>query len=49
VQSLAVVEALDVGEQVASGLVAGGIGPVVDQLGLQYVKKLFIGALSSRL
>lgn len=34
-EALAVVEALDRGEQVPFGLVVGGIGPVVDQPGFQ--------------
>ena len=38
-KALAIVEALDIREQVAFGLVVGGVGPVMHQLGLQRVKE----------
>ena len=39
--SLPIVPALDIREQVALGLVPGGVGPVVHQLGLQRVEEAF--------
>ncbi len=48
-KALAVVEAFPIREQVALGLVPGGVGPVVHQLGFQRWKKLSPGALSSGL
>ena len=38
-QSAGIVEALDVLEQIAPGLVAGGVNPVVDALGLEGVEE----------
>lgn len=38
-KALSVVEALDVGEQVALGLIPGGIGPVMHQLGFQRMEE----------
>ena len=51
-QAAGIVEALDVSEQIAPGLIPGGVDPVVDPLGLEGVdpkggeaNKLSIGAL----
>jgi hypothetical protein len=39
VQSAGIVEALDISEQIASGLVSRGIDPVMDPLGLEGVEE----------
>jgi hypothetical protein len=48
VQAAGIVEALDVTEQIASGLGPGVVNPVMDPLGLEVWKKLSIGALSQQ-
>lgn len=42
-QPPSVVPAFHVGEQVAPGLIVGGVGSVVDQLGLQRMEEAFHG------
>jgi hypothetical protein len=48
VQATGIVETLNVLEQIASGLVAGGVDPVMDRSVLRVWKKLSIGALSQQ-
>jgi len=47
-KALAMVKAFHIHERVALGLVAGGVGPVVDQLGLQRVKEALHGRVVQR-